>query len=295
MSALGFIESEMDGPFKGHIKAIDMTSSTGERSQVTYDDKGRALYIGSGTVEEFVFEETRWYKDNPDYTEVWCNGKLESLEKYNEQGKSVWIKDLEREFEEWREYTSDGGLISIKNADGYKAYTVRDFRGSVIYSKGGFRECWSDYEYDDKNNITHRKDFSRKLDDSSKEKSFDKEVWFERDDKGNIIHEKERTSDGSVSDCRITYDDKGNAVEKLYSSGFKKLFKYDDVGNITYYKDSKGHEEWAEYEYYPEKEVVRKEEKEALADKISSVLGTMDGNKNKAVVKAKSHSCGMEL
>ncbi len=55
MSALGFIEDETSGACKGHVKAIDTRSSSGERNQVKYDDKGRVLYVGSGTVEEFVF------------------------------------------------------------------------------------------------------------------------------------------------------------------------------------------------------------------------------------------------
>jgi len=43
------------------------------------------------------------------------------------------------------------------------------------------------------------------------------------------------------------YDEKGNLTYYKDSDGFEQRWKYDEKGNSTYYKDSDGFERWCEF------------------------------------------------
>ncbi|ETN94341.1 RHS repeat domain-containing protein [Zhouia amylolytica] len=214
-----------------------------------YDLKGREIYTNTNGIEQwFVYDNDLLYKH------VRSDGFTRFF-KYNQNGGLLSTKDTSG-FEEWCEYDENGHKRRYKNSKGkeeYFEYTAEgrlllfipsndvnkatiyryDGQGNQIYLRDKLINMEEWWDYNNKGEIINHRD-NKGL-----------EEWFEYDEKGRLI--KSKTNEGLVE--TRCYDNENRLCQIKNNAGYEQIYKYDTLGNQTYYKSHvipKKKESWEE-------------------------------------------------
>lgn len=179
---------------------------------------------------------------------IYNNREEVYIKEYNAEGLLIHSKKPNN-IEKWWTFYDNGFLKSVvkKSKKGRNKISEYDERGNRIYYKDyeGREQFW---KFDNKNNLIYQNICGD-------------EQWWDYDDENREIHY--RNSEGleqwNEYTTKIHQIDKGKEAWKVfdknkkliygkYSDGYEEWNEYDEQGNLTHHKDSKGKDEYYNYE-----------------------------------------------
>jgi YD repeat-containing protein len=189
---------------------IHFTDCRGKEKWTDYDIHGNKIYVknsnGLETYYKYDEQGNRIHTKNSRGYEAW--------REYDEQGNLIHRK-VNNDYEVWRDYDEAGNLIRFRDSDGYEINQKYDSSGNMICFEDAFIN--NEYrDYDERGNMIHcRKSNFLTGDSVFSHNSSDVEYWKEYDGNNKPIAFKDHT-------------------------GHEIISKYDENGNLIYFKNNKG-------------------------------------------------------